>query len=79
MMMILAMTAMMVHFLTLDRLLLAVQQKPAILEGDNHCPKLVTTSVYDTKPFDFFSKDCQSIEWIVTKVRDVIFKQAEIF
>ena len=43
--------------------------KAAVLEGDDDCPSLVCTSVYDTKPVHFMSTICDSIKWITKKRR----------
>lgn len=38
--------------------------KAAVLMGDKSIPNLVAVSVYDTKPVDFISTICNSIEWV---------------
>ena len=43
--------------------------KAAVLKGDDTCPDLVCTSVYDTKPVHFMSTICSSIKWITKKRR----------
>lgn len=44
--------------------------KAAVLKGDNKCPDLVASSVYDTKPVHFLLMVCESFKWIV-KEKDV--------
>ena len=38
--------------------------KAAVLRVDKGCPKLVSSSVYDTKPIHFLSMVCQKLKWI---------------
>ena len=39
--------------------------KAAVLNGDNECPDLVASSVYDTKPVHYLSMSCEELKWQV--------------
>lgn len=45
--------------------------KSAILSGDPEVPDLVAISVYDTKPVNFLSMYCETVQW-VKKTRKMI-------
>lgn len=38
--------------------------KAAVLQGDDDCPDLIASSIYDTKPVHFLSMACDTIKWI---------------
>ena len=44
-----------------------------MLQGDEQCPDLVASSIYDTRPVHFLSMACDKIKWIpkVKKVYNV--------
>ena len=44
--------------------------KISVLQGDDDCPDLVTSIIYDTKPVHFLSMVCNDLQW-VTKTRYV--------
>ena len=41
--------------------------KGAILTGDDELKNLVAVSVYDTKPVNFLSMCCETVQWILKK------------
>ncbi len=51
--------------------------KAAVLEGDTECPNIVAFSVYDTKPVNFLSTACTSLQW-KEKTKKVYDKEAGI-
>ena len=44
--------------------------KAAVLQGDNECPDIVASSIYDKNTVHFLSMVCTEIKW-VKKIRKV--------